>query len=93
MRQGIKFVRTVGAAYGATFGTEITPGPTIQTDQQIEDWLVSTAVGTQFHPMGSCAMLPKAQGGVVNAKLQVYGLGMFMRFQRRRGLLTDVLCF
>jgi hypothetical protein len=80
MRQGVKFVRTVGAAYGATFGTEITPGPTVQTDQQIEEWLVSTAVGTQFHPTGSCAMLPKSQGGVVNAKLQVYGLGMSMRF-------------
>ena len=76
MRQGVKFVRTVGAAYGATFGTEIAPGPTVQTDQQIEDWLVSTA-STQFHPTGSCAMLPQAQGGVVNAKLQVYGLGMF----------------
>ena len=80
MRQGVKFARTVGVAYGATFGTEITPGPTVQTDQQIEDWLVSTAVGSQFHPTGSCAMLPKAQGGVVNAYLQVYGLGMSIRF-------------
>lgn len=92
MRQGVKFVRTVGAAYGATFGTEIAPGPTVQTDQQIEDWLVSTA-STQFHPTGSCAMLPQAQGGVVNAKLQVYGLGMFIQFERRGGWVIDVLCF
>jgi choline dehydrogenase len=76
MRQGVKFVRTVAQAFGAAFGNETTPGPGVQTDQQIEAWLISSAASTQFHPSGSCSMLPKSQGGVVNAKLQVYGLGM-----------------
>jgi choline dehydrogenase-like flavoprotein len=28
---------------------------------------------TEFHPIGTCSMLPKDQGGVVDSKLKVYG--------------------
>jgi len=77
MRQGVRFVRNVGAAFGNLFGPEISPGPEIQTDQQIENWLRDQAASTQYHPTGSCAMLPKDKGGVVDANLLVYGLGTF----------------
>ncbi|KAF8962403.1 hypothetical protein BDZ97DRAFT_1824884 [Flammula alnicola] len=59
MRQGIKLVRTIGAAFGAAFGTEITPGATIQADADIDSWLVQQGANTQYHPTASCAMLPK----------------------------------
>lgn len=74
MRQGIKLARLIGAAapLSSALGAEVTPGPTVQTDADIEAWL-RTTVGTEFHPCGTCAMLPLAKGGVVNAKLQVYG--------------------
>jgi len=75
MRQGVKFVRTVAQAFGPALGNETSPGPGVQTDEQIEQWLVSSAARTGYHPSGTCAMLPKSQGGVVNAKLQVYGFG------------------
>ncbi|KAF4611184.1 hypothetical protein D9613_007289 [Agrocybe pediades] len=74
MRQGVRFVRSVGAAYGALFGEEIAPGPGVQTDEQLEQWLRDSAANTQYHPTGSCAMLPKEKGGVVDADLLVYGL-------------------
>ncbi|KAF9477061.1 GMC oxidoreductase [Pholiota conissans] len=75
MRQGIKLVRQVGAAFGALFEDETSPGPNIQTDADIDNWLVQNGAGTQYHPTASCSMLPKDQGGVVDRNLLVYGLG------------------
>ena len=40
IRQGFKLVREVGVAFGAAFGDEVTPGPTVQTDDDIDTWLV-----------------------------------------------------
>jgi choline dehydrogenase-like flavoprotein len=34
---------------------------------------VKECCGTNYHPCGSCAMLPKEMGGVVDEKLKVYG--------------------
>ncbi|KAF8075295.1 hypothetical protein FPV67DRAFT_627841 [Lyophyllum atratum] len=75
MREGIKLVRALKQTppFNSSLGNETVPGPTVGTDQEIETWLINQA-STQYHPISSCAMLPKSQGGVVNAKLQVYGL-------------------
>ncbi|KAI9679925.1 MAG: hypothetical protein M1817_004940 [Caeruleum heppii] len=35
--------------------------------------LINTGFGTSWHILGSCAMMPKDKGGVVDAKLKVYG--------------------
>lgn len=76
MREGLKLARRVGqtSPMSAALGTETIPGPDVTSDTQIDDWLKRNAQ-TEFHPAATCAMLPKSQGGVVNAKLQVYGLG------------------
>ena len=76
MREGLKLIRTLGVTppLNNSLGPEIGPGPDILTDEQIENWLVNHA-SSQFHPIGTCAMLPRNQGGVVNAELQVYGTG------------------
>ncbi|KAF9035618.1 GMC oxidoreductase-domain-containing protein [Panaeolus papilionaceus] len=74
MRQGLKLVRKIGEAFGDTLGAEVWPGPRVQTDQDWENWLIFDSAGTQYHPMGSAAMMPRNKGGVVNAKLNVYGL-------------------
>jgi choline dehydrogenase len=34
---------------------------------------VSRNTATQYHPVGTCAMLPKYKGGVVDSELRVYG--------------------
>ncbi|KAG8897648.1 hypothetical protein FRB99_008014 [Tulasnella sp. 403] len=53
--------------------SEVSPGPTVFTDEQWEAWL-TTVAGTEFHPSCSCSMLPLDQGGVVDPNLKVYGL-------------------
>ncbi|KAF5379450.1 hypothetical protein D9615_006577 [Tricholomella constricta] len=75
MREGIKLARRIGQTepMRSALGAETFPGPDVSTDGQIEDWLQG-AVSTEFHPQATCSMLPKSLGGVVNAKLQVYGL-------------------
>ncbi|KAF5987491.1 alcohol oxidase [Fusarium bulbicola] len=51
---------------------EYEPGLDVKTDEQIKDYVLRTTLSI-FHPSGTCAMLPKADGGVVDAKLKVYG--------------------
>lgn len=52
---------------------ETAPGLHVQTDEQWLEWLRQVAT-SEFHPSSSCAMLPREQGGVVDANLRVYGL-------------------
>jgi len=75
LREGIKLVRRVGktAPISDAFGAETSPGPDVSTDDQIDAWLAGVAA-TEFHPQATCSMLPRSQGGVVDAKLRVYGL-------------------
>ncbi|KAH9023899.1 alcohol oxidase [Lactarius pseudohatsudake] len=51
---------------------ELFPGPSVQTDEQIIENLKNNLV-TTFHTVGSCSMLPREDGGVVDNKLKVYG--------------------
>ncbi|ESK93764.1 gmc oxidoreductase [Moniliophthora roreri MCA 2997] len=75
MREGMKMARRLGQTepISGFLGKETSPGDGVNSDEEWNNWLRG-AVGTEYHPTGSCAMLSKAQGGVVNAKLQVYGL-------------------
>ncbi|KAG8908892.1 hypothetical protein FRC01_007195, partial [Tulasnella sp. 417] len=75
LREGIKLARKVGQTQPiSNFVTaEVSPGPEVQTDEQVEAWL-RTVVSTEFHPSCTCAMLPLDHGGVVDANLKVYGL-------------------
>ncbi|KAG5643927.1 hypothetical protein DXG03_009335 [Asterophora parasitica] len=75
MREGIKLARRVGQSepMRSALGAETFPGPGVNTDAEIETWLAGV-VATEFHPQATCSMLPKDLGGVVNPKLQVYGL-------------------
>ncbi|EMD36407.1 hypothetical protein CERSUDRAFT_84557 [Gelatoporia subvermispora B] len=50
---------------------EMYPGPEVETDEQIAEWL-RNSIGTTFHTVGSCSMLPPEDGGVVDPKLKVY---------------------
>ena len=75
LREGLKLARKIGttAPLSAAIGAETTPGSSVQTDDEWDTWLAGT-IGTEYHPSSSCAMLPRAQGGVVDADLKVYGL-------------------
>jgi nitrate reductase alpha subunit len=51
--------------------TEAVPGAETTGDALAAH--VKTTVGTEYHPMSSCSMLPKDKGGVVDTRLVVYG--------------------
>jgi choline dehydrogenase-like flavoprotein len=64
------------ATYGYTVGPnngEVAPGPAVQTDEEIMAYIRSDAV-TVWHASGTCAMLPKDKGGVVDERLRLYGV-------------------
>ena len=74
LRQAIKLARRIAASapLSVNITGEFLPGTQIQTDLDVEAYIRSHAA-TEFHPTGTCAMLPLEQGGVVDAKLKVYG--------------------
>ncbi|EUC42292.1 GMC oxidoreductase [Bipolaris oryzae ATCC 44560] len=53
--------------------SEFDPGLSTQTDEEWEMYIRNN-VFTFYHPLGTCAMLPKKDGGVVDPQLRVYGV-------------------
>ncbi|KAG7098258.1 hypothetical protein E1B28_000220 [Marasmius oreades] len=77
LRQGIKVARMLSkvSPFSDSLGDEISPGPGVVTDDDIDKWLAGPAqISTEYHPSSSCAMLPQSKGGVVDANLKVHGL-------------------
>jgi choline dehydrogenase len=72
---GLKVARSLGetSPLSSNLTGETAPGSSVTTDEDWLDWIRDNA-GTEFHPSSSCAMLPRDQGGVVDANLRVYGL-------------------
>ncbi|KAJ7152971.1 alcohol oxidase [Mycena filopes] len=56
---------------GLLAGTELNPGPNVQSDDEIAEYLKS-AFSSTWHTVGSCSMLPLSDGGVVDNNLKVY---------------------
>ncbi len=70
-----KFNRRIAQAapLRATWVSEYEPGlDAIQTDAQWRDFVRNNMLSI-FHPLGTAAMLPKKDGGVVDASLKVHG--------------------
>ncbi|KAJ7860402.1 alcohol oxidase [Mycena olivaceomarginata] len=70
----VKFGRKIfdqGSIRKLLTGNELTPGPDVQTDEEIADF-VKSALSTTWHTVGSCSMLPLTDGGVVDRSLKVY---------------------
>ena len=70
-----KYIRTVAqtAPFSKVWQDEYEPGlDEVQTDEQ---WMtyVRNNTNTFYHPVGTCAMLPQEDGGVVDSNLMVYG--------------------
>lgn len=53
---------------------ENSPGATVTTDEQFGDYLERSINPSYYHPVGTCAMMPKELGGVVDEELKVYGV-------------------
>lgn len=74
MITGLRLAREVGSAdaFAARREEEIFPGPTIQTDAQIHDYLQET-ITSYFHPVGTCRM-GTDELAVVDPHLRVRGI-------------------
>tara|TARA_B100002051_G_C16354588_1_gene448019 strand:- start:308 stop:637 length:330 start_codon:yes stop_codon:yes gene_type:complete len=70
---GVKILRNVFSqkAFDSLRGEEQTPGPGIQSDEDLRKWIKSTAE-TIYHPVGTCKM-GNDQNSVVDSKLKVVG--------------------
>ena len=72
--QAIKFARKLVATepLASVVKDEVIPGPNTESDEEIKVFVRNT-VQTVFHPIGTAAMLPREEMGVVDANLKVYG--------------------
>ncbi|MEE4015995.1 choline dehydrogenase [Roseibium sp. FZY0029] len=75
MIEGSKLMRKIAEcpAMQSVIDEEITPGPSVQTD---EDMLadVRSRCSTVFHPVSTCRMGPSPEENVVDTRLKVYGV-------------------
>ncbi|KAG6855247.1 hypothetical protein H0H87_006187, partial [Tephrocybe sp. NHM501043] len=51
---------------------EVSHTPDVDNDEEIIEY-IKKALGSTFHPIGTACMLPRKDGGVVDARLKVYG--------------------
>ena len=74
LRDGVKICRDVLAqrAFDPYRGPELSPGPNVKTDAEIDEYLRRTC-HTQYHPVGTCKMGPDSMA-VVDSDLRVHGL-------------------
>ncbi|TFK61171.1 alcohol oxidase [Pluteus cervinus] len=69
----LKFYRT--APLGELFKANVLPPPEVAEsgdEEALKEW-VRQWVGPVYHPVGTAAMLPREDGGVVDPSLKVYG--------------------
>ncbi|KAK2803295.1 hypothetical protein FQN51_003713 [Onygenales sp. PD_10] len=71
----IKFMRKYMASedFAPYEPSELTPGANVTTDAALADWARKQIIPSVFHPVGTCAKMPREWGGVVSEELLVYG--------------------
>ncbi|KAG9235747.1 hypothetical protein BJ875DRAFT_440057 [Amylocarpus encephaloides] len=50
------------------------PPLNVSSDEDLGAWVESVLLPTVYHPIGTCAMMPRELGGVVHDELLVYGV-------------------
>lgn len=73
--ESVKYNRKIIAteALQRTGATETFPGTNVTSDEAILESL-KNIISTVWHPAGTCAMMPRESGGVVDPQLKVYGV-------------------
>jgi choline dehydrogenase-like flavoprotein len=71
---GLKECRRIihGEVFNKYHPTETNPGQSVQTDDELKDYILNSA-GTIFHPVGTCKMGLDDQA-VVDSRLKVHGI-------------------
>ncbi|KAF5019105.1 hypothetical protein F66182_8901 [Fusarium sp. NRRL 66182] len=73
--QAVKYNRKIASTepMKSLWENEYEPGlEDTMTDEQVKGYALDSTLSI-FHPSGTCSMLPRADGGVVDSKLRVYG--------------------
>ncbi|KAM0247762.1 hypothetical protein ACHAQJ_009723 [Trichoderma viride] len=72
--EAVKYCRKIAnsAPLSSAWVTEFEPGMAVQTDEDWRQYVLNTTLSI-YHPVGTCAMLPEKDGGVVSPELIVYG--------------------
>jgi 4-pyridoxate dehydrogenase len=76
LRSGIRTFREIAhqSAFDRFRGAEILPGLAVRTDNEIDNFIKSTALNVH-HPLGTCRMGPASDpSSVVDAELRVHGV-------------------
>ncbi|MEX2650349.1 MAG: choline dehydrogenase [Alphaproteobacteria bacterium] len=76
MVRAVKLIRELHAqkAFDDFRGEELSPGPSVRSDAEIESWVRAT-VDTAYHPVSTCKMgLASDPMAVVDPECQVYGI-------------------
>ncbi|KDQ20128.1 hypothetical protein BOTBODRAFT_27541 [Botryobasidium botryosum FD-172 SS1] len=70
----LKFMRTLPQTepFKSMVAGELSPGDRCVTDEDLRAY-IKRHLGTAWHTAGTCSMLPRSQGGVVDSRLKVYG--------------------
>jgi choline dehydrogenase len=73
-RAGLRLTRELLAqpAFDPYRGAEVSPGPAVQSDDEIDAWVTATAE-TAYHPAGTCRMGPDPMA-VVDPDCRVHGV-------------------
>ncbi|EMD35377.1 hypothetical protein CERSUDRAFT_116159 [Gelatoporia subvermispora B] len=71
---GTQFARKVAETepFKGLTAREVQPGPDVTNDDELRDY-IKKHLSTIWHACGSCSMLPRDKGGVVDTSLKVYG--------------------
>ncbi|WP_193044718.1 GMC family oxidoreductase [Mycolicibacterium baixiangningiae] len=74
MLEGFRIAREIGAApaFSPWLGEELAPGPVVVNEDSLRQYL-KEALGTYFHPAGTCAM-GDSDESVVDVKLRVHDI-------------------
>lgn len=72
--EAVKYCRKIATSgpLSSAWVTEYEPGTAVQTDDDWRQYVLNTTLSI-YHPVGTCAMLPQKNGGVVSPQLIVYG--------------------
>ena len=75
MVENIRFMRRYMASSElAQYGPrETSPGSNYTTTEQLVDWAREQIIPSVFHPVGTCAKMPRELGGCLDEQLRVYG--------------------
>lgn len=76
IREAMKYIRNVAstAPLRSILGSEIAPGAdSVSSDDEIEAF-ARRQLSTEYHPAGSCSMLPLELGGCVDDQTRVHGI-------------------